>query len=73
MTPADAKIITVVACGHCGVRFATAAPRDFIVRVRRCGECGEPALAIDHYEQPCRAARAQVARTGGDGQEAPSR
>jgi hypothetical protein len=39
--------VTVVACGHCRARFATTVPRDFIERVRRCGECGQRALVIE--------------------------
>lgn len=38
---------TVVVCGRCGARFSTSAPRDFIQRVRRCGECGERSLVIE--------------------------
>ncbi len=71
MKPTDAKLITVVVCGHRRARFTTPAPPEFIERVRRCGERGERALAIDHTTNVV-AARADIARDGQGGQQAPS-
>jgi hypothetical protein len=63
----DEATITVVVCGHCGVRFSTRVPRYFLQRVRRCGACGECALVI---EQGSSAATGETEGTNEAGREA---
>ena len=52
----------LVSCAACDVTFVTVVDREAVERIRRCGECGAPALEVvadtaaepDRFQRPAR-------------------
>jgi hypothetical protein len=38
--------MVAVVCQHCGARYETELPVEAVERIRRCSQCGRPALAL---------------------------